>query len=514
MEVKVRTIDLDAGGKNIVILNKNDAEELGVYPLDRVMLEYKGKATTAIVNTSEKFVKKGEILVYNEVKQELNLRGYAKVNVKRREKLSSKEFIRQKIEGLQLRKNELESIVNDVVEKKLNDLELAAFITSLYIHGISIEEAAYLSEVIANGGEQLKWDKEYVMDKHSLGGVPGDKTTLLVVPIVASANLTIPKTSSRAITSPAGTADRAECIMPVNLSVKEIKKVVEKTNACIAWGGALNMAPADDLFIRIEYPLDLDPLFMPSIMAKKKAAGSTHLVLDLPTGSGTKIENLENAKKIAENFLDLGQKLRIKVQCAITFGEEPIGNCIGPALEAREALMALKTGKPKDLVEKACSLAGILFSMVGKGDKKTAYKILHSGKAEKKFREIIAEQGGDEKIHFEDIKVGEKTKDFCAECSGVILSIKNHEIAKTAKIAGAPKDKEAGILLYKKIGEFVEKGEPLFRIYAKKDEKLREAAEFATKTNPFVIVSKNKDMVMEILSKRENSYRKVFTIER
>lgn len=514
MRLRVNVIDLDAGGKNIVVLNKNDAEELGVYPLDRVVLEYKKKTTSAIVNTSEKFVKKGEILVYNEVKQDLNLQEYAEVDVKRREKLKSKEFIRQKIEGLQLCKNEIESIVNDVVDKKLNDLELAAFITSLYIHGISIEEATYLSEIIANGGEQLKWDKKYVMDKHSLGGVPGDKTTLLVVPIIASANLSIPKTSSRAITSPAGTADRAECIMPVDLSIKEIKKVVEKTNGCIAWGGALNMAPADDLFIRIEYPLDLDPLFMPSIMAKKKAAGSTHLVLDLPTGFGTKIENFENAKKTAENFLELGQRLGIEVKCAITFGDEPIGNCIGPALEAREALMALKTGKPSDLVEKACSLAGILLSMVGKGDKKTAYRILNSGKAEKKFREIIAEQGGNEKIQLEDIKVGEKIKDFYAENSGVVLGIKNHEIAKIAKIAGAPKDKEAGILLYKKIGEFVEKGEPLFRVYAKKDEKLREAIEFATKSKPFVIVNKNKKMVMKILSKRESSYRKFFTIER
>ncbi len=512
MKLKIRCLDLDAGGKTIVILNERDAEELGVYSLDRVILEHGRKKLTAITNTSEKFVKHGEIVVYNEVKRGLRLRDGIMVEVCRRERLKSKEFIHDKINGLQLGRDALKEIVEDVMDKNLNDLELAAFITGLHIHGVSIEEATHLSSVMAEAGDQLKWKKKYVMDKHSLGGVPGDKTTLLVVPIVAAAGLTIPKTSSRAITSPAGTADRTEMLMPVNLDIKEIRRVVNKTNGCIVWGGALNMAPADDLFIKVEYPLDLDPLFMPSIMAKKKAAGSTHLVIDLPTGRGTKVKTFGRARKLATNFLKLGGRLGIQTRCAVTYGEEPIGYSIGAALEARETLEAFRTGKPKDLVNKACSLAGTLFKMTGKGDKKTAHKILKSGKAEKKLREIIKAQGGNEKIQAEDIKVGGKTYTLCSKKSGLILWMKNQEIADIAKLAGAPKDKGAGVFLHKKIGTRVEKDEPLLTIYAKRNDKLKEAKCFAKEVEPVVVMKKQRRMLLKVFERKME--KPFFTIER
>lgn len=327
---------------------------------------------------------------------------------------------------------------------------------------------------------------------NSLGGVPGDKTTLLLVPVIAAAGLTIPKTSSRAITSPSGTADRAECLMPVNLEIKEIKKVVNKTNGCIIWGGALNMAPADDLFIKIEYPLDLDPLFLPSIMAKKKAAGATHLVIDLPTGKGTKVKTFEDAKKLSKKFLELGKRLGIYTKCYISPGEQPVGYSIGPALEAREALDAIHTLKPQDLINKVCSLAGVLLRMADKGDEKTAYELLKNRKAEKKLREIIKEQGGDSKIRVEDIRIGEKKTEIRAKNSGVVTKIKNSEIGEVAKLAGAPKDKEAGVELKVKVGSKVEKNDVLFTIYSKKNDKLKEAEEFSKKFEPVVIISKRR----------------------
>jgi AMP phosphorylase len=514
MKLKVRCLDLDAGDKTIAILNKEDAEELGVHSLDRLVLSYKKESLTVIVNTSEKFVKRGEIAIYNEVKEELGLNECEVVRVKRREQLKSKNFIKDKINGYSLGKEEFRSIVNDVLKKNLNDLELAAFITSLHIHGLSIEEATYLSEVMAETGEQLKLNKKIILDKHSLGGVPGDKTTMLLVPLIASLGLTIPKTSSRAITSPSGTADRAEVLMPVSLSVEEIKRVVKKTNGCMVWGGALNMAPADDLFIKIEYPLDLDPLFMPSIMAKKKAAGATHLVLDLPTGRGTKVKTLGKAKKLAGNFLELGRRVGIHTECAVTFGEQPIGYAIGPALEAREALEAVQTLEPQDLVNKVCSLASLLLKMVGKGgDEGSAYKALKTGKAEKKLREIIAEQGGDPKIKAEDIKVGNKKVRVYAKNSGIIMAIKNSEIANVAKLAGAPKDKEAGIKLNVKLGSKVEKGGLLFTIFSKKNDKLKEAEIFARQNEPVVVMEKNKSkMLMKVF--KEKTYKPFFTIER
>jgi len=514
MKLKVRCLDLDAGGKTIVILNKNDAEELGVHPLDRVVLTHGKRELTAIVNISELFVKKGEIAIYDEVKRELFVNNKDVINVKPREELLSKKSIKRKINGLRLDEREIKEIVNDVLEKDLNDLEIAAFITALHIHGMSIEEVVALSKAMASGGEKLELNKKMILDKHSLGGIPGDKTTLLLVPIIASAGLTIPKTSSRAVTSPAGTADRTECLCPVSLDIKEMKRVVKKTNGCIVWGGSLNIAPVDDLLIRIEYPLNLDPLYMPSIMSKKKAVGATHLIVDIPTGRGTKVKTFGTAHELAKDFIEIGRRLGIKTRCAVTFGEQPVGNAIGPALEAREALETIGNLKSIDLVDKACSLAGTLLGMVGKGNKTTAMKLLKSGKAEKKLRQIIEEQGGDPKIKPDDIKVGDKRVTIRAKKDGTVMWIKNAELAEIAKLAGAPKDKEAGILLHAKIGSSVKENQPLFTIYAKKLYKLKEAEILARQTEPIIVVKNlSKEMLIKTIEDHDGD-RLFFALER
>src|SRR5574337_61162 len=245
-------------------------------------------------------------------------------------------------------------------------------------------------------GKQLHLRKKIIADKHSIGGVPGDKTTLLVVPIVAAAGLTIPKTSSRAITSAAGTADRAEILMPVDLDVKEMKKVITKCNGCIVWGGALDLAPADDIFVRAEYSLSIDPLLLPSIMSKKKAVGATHLVIDIPTGRGAKVKTIGEADLLSKDMIELGRRLGIHTHCVLTYGEQPIGLTMGPALEAREALSILMNeSKVPDLIDKACHIAGSIFELAGKKNGyNLARNILHSGKAEKKLRDIISQQGG------------------------------------------------------------------------------------------------------------------------
>jgi len=514
MNLKVRCLDLDAGGKAIVILNKSDAEELGVHALDRVILSWRKRKLTTIVNISELFVKLGEVAIYNEVKEGLCVNNGDVVVAKPREELLSKRSIRRKINGLRLDEREIKEIVNDVLERDLNDLEIAAFVTALHIRGMSTDEIVSLSKAMVESGEKLKLNKKIILDKHSLGGVPGDKTTLLLVPIIASSGLTIPKTSSRAITSPTGTADRVECLCPVNLDIKEMVNVIKKTNGCMVWGGSINIAPVDDLFIQIEYPLGLDPLYISSIMSKKKAVGATHLVVDLPTGRGTKVKTFGSAHEFAKDFIEIGKRLNINTACAITFGEQPIGNAIGPALEAREALETIHNLKSTDLVDKACSLAGILLEMVGKGNKQIALQILKSGKAEKKLRHIIEEQGGNPKIKLGDIPIGDKCVTINASKSGTVMWIKNAEIADIAKLAGAPKDKEAGILLHAKIGSVVKENQPLFTIYAKKSGKLNEAEMFAKQTEPVVIIKDiNKGMLIKTIKEYDHE-RLFFALER
>src|SRR4030043_762684 len=283
------------------------------------------------------------------------------------------------------------TIVKDVVERHLSEVEIAAFLTALNIYGLSMGENEALSRAMVETGKTLDFGEAPILDKHSIGGLPGDKTSLLVVPIVAAAGFTTPKTSSRAITSPAGTADRVETLCPVNLSINESQNVVEKTNGCLLWGGSLELAPADDLFIQVEYPLGIDPMLLPSILSKKKAIGATHVVIDIPTGMGAKIKTRTEAYTLASDFVDLGRRLDLNIQCALTFGEQPLGCGIGPALEAQEALSTLMGGGPPDLREKAVSLAGMLFEMVGvENGRVMAEDMLDSGKAMKKMREIIA----------------------------------------------------------------------------------------------------------------------------
>ncbi|MEM2092363.1 MAG: thymidine phosphorylase, partial [Candidatus Bathyarchaeia archaeon] len=248
MKLRVKPLDLEAGGKFIVVLNRDDAEDLGVSALSRVKVSAAGRELTAIVNVAIESIGRGYIGVYNEVKKYLNLREGDTVDVEAAHFPLSVYYIRNKLSGRKLAYEEIFEIVRDVVSGNLSEIEIAAFITALHTFGLDLDEATSLSMAMVETGNKLDLKKPLIVDKHSIGGVPGDKTTLLVVPIIAASGLTIPKSSSRSITSAAGTADRAEVLMPVTLDIEEMREVVEKTNGCIVWGGALDLAPADDIF--------------------------------------------------------------------------------------------------------------------------------------------------------------------------------------------------------------------------------------------------------------------------
>jgi AMP phosphorylase len=505
---------MEAGGKSVVVLNREDAEDLSLSSLDRIRIKSNDKESIAIVNTATKLIEKGTIGVYEEVKNDLDLKENQNVDVEISPVPASVYFIRNKLNRKKLTYEEIREIVKDTVKGNLSEIEIASFITALHIFGLDLDEATSLSHAMIETGNTLKINKYPIVDKHSIGGVPGDKTTLLVVPIIAATGFTIPKTSSRAITSPAGSADRVEVLTPVDLDLEEMQKVVEKTNGCMVWGGSLNLAPADEIFVRIEHPLSIDPLLLPSIMSKKKAVGTNYLVLDIPTGRGTKVKTIGEAELLAKDFMELGRRLDIKVRCAVTYGEQPIGYTIGPALEAQEALGVLlgKTKAP-DLVDKAINIAGILLEMSGKSNgRDIASNMLRSGKAEKKIREIIEAQGGNPKIKPEDIAIGEKTFTVCSAKKGYLLWINNASLVETARLAGAPKDKGAGIRLFKKIGDLVKKNECLFTIHAERGLKLQRALD---KLESYLVLGIGERMEMLIHEIKERPVsKKTFMIDR
>ncbi len=513
MSLKSKVIAVEAE-KPIVILNTEDAQDIDVRPLDRVELIKGKKRGTAIVNVTEQFIGPGMIGLYAEIAEHMEAKNGDRIEVTPSAPPTSLGYIKQKLSGNTLSDEAMKRIVEDTVDRKLSEIEMTAFVIALYNHGMTTGEVTALSKAMAFTGKTLDLGKRMIFDKHSIGGVPGDKTSMILVPIIGAAGLTIPKTSSRAITSPAGTADRFECMAPVELSFEEIKEVVKKINCCLVWGGAVDLAPADDLFIKIEYPLSIDPLLLPSVMSKKKAVGAKYLVIDIPTGEGTKVKTTKEAESLAESFISLGKMLGIKTVGASTFGEQPIGYGIGPALEAREALSILMTGKgPGDTIDKVCDVAGMLLDFkMKRGGGKEAMRLIKSGKAYDKVKQIIETQGGDPKIKPDDIPVGPECADVRSNMSGIVGWIDNQAIVEISRAAGTPKDKGSGILLRKKMGDKVKRGETLFVIYAEKKYKLERALKIA-KESRVIGVGEKHDMLLEKIPRRVD-HPKYFILER
>ena len=513
MQLTVEILMITTGGSRIAILSEESASLLGVHSSDRIRIIRSTKEMIAIANIASHFPK-NRIGLYKETALALGVKDDETVNVQLAPLPESLFNVRAKLHGERLREKDIITIVNDVVERHLSTVEIAAFLTALSIHGSSASENEALSRAMVASGKTLSFGEGPILDKHSVGGIPGDKTSMIVVPIVAAAGFTIPKTSSRAITSPAGTADRVETLCPVNLSISEIRDVVAKTNGCLVWGGSLELAPADDLFIQVEYPLGIDPMLLPSILSKKKAIGATHVVIDIPTGMGAKIKTRTEAYILASYFVDLGKRLGLNIQCALTFGDQPLGCSIGPALEAQEALSTLMGAGPSDLREKAVSLAGMLFEMVGaENGQAKAEEMLDSGKAEAKMREIIAAQGGNPTVKPSELPVGAEMAEVRSEHAGKVIWLSTADIVRIAREAGAPKEKGAGLVLHSKLGETVHKDDVLFEIYAERGCKLTSALELAKKLSPIVLTKKPSEMILDRVPEKL-THEKTFMLDR
>lgn len=403
------------------------------------------------------------------------------------------EAIRKKLIGRRLNYQEIYAIMDQISKERLGNILTTYFTASGYSKGFSNQELYYLTKAMVETGERLHF-KGIVADKHSIGGTPGTRTTLILVPIVAAAGFIIPKSSSRAITTPGGTADDMEVLSPVTFSKEEIYKIVKKTNACIVWGGTFNIAPADDVIIKVEEPLlfeSYDKIVI-SIMAKKIAFGSNHVVIDIPYGEFVKLRHLKDAHVLKEKFEFLAKKFKIKIKVLIHKTDEPSGRGIGPILETREALRVLqqKENRPLDLELRTLDLAGSLLELCLKDSRKSlrnkirknfgngfgwATAILKEGLAFEKMKEIIKAQGGDPKIDSEDLKPGKFFVNIIARKEGVVKRIQSKNITIIAKILGAPKEKNACIYLNKKIGEVIDKNDILYTLYCGSEYNLKEA---------------------------------------
>ncbi|MBN2881315.1 AMP phosphorylase [Candidatus Woesearchaeota archaeon] len=502
MKLHAKNIDVSTGGAQIVILDLSDARSMNIFSGDRVKVTFGSKEISAIVEIANadknianfKQVSKGKIGLFAEGVEFLKTKNGSNVEISLENKPKSIEIIRKKLEGKKLNYEDIDTLVKEIVTRKLSDVELTYFVSGSYINGLDMTEAVYLTKAIVNNDAKLTFPKgKIIMDKHCIGGVPGNRTTMIVVPIIASLGLYIPKTSSRSITSPAGTSDTVEVLANVSLDANKIKKVVEKTNGCLVWGGGVNLASADDKLIKVRHPLSLDPrgMLLASIMAKKHSVSATHVLIDIPVGKGAKIEDMKVAKELKGQFETISKRLGMKCKVAITDGSQPIGKGIGPALEARDVLYTLMNdpkGSP-DLKEKGITLATEMYLLSGLiKDKKKARKqiteLYDSGIVLQKFKEILKAQGG-KILDPEKIPLGSYKKDFVATESGTIHSIDNKKISLIARLAGAPSDKQAGMQLYCKVGQKINKGEVLFTLYSNSKIKGEFAYSCAMNDSPF-----------------------------
>lgn len=406
----------------------------------------------------------------------------AMLRVSHPEPVESFSAVRNKIYGGRFADTALRDILRDINAGRYSSIQLAAFITACAGKDMSQAEILSLTRAMVDAGTRLAWPQHQVLDKHCVGGLPGNRTTPIVVAIVAACGLTIPKTSSRAITSPAGTADTMEMLAPVTLTLEHMRRVVEREGGCVVWGGAMALSPADDILIQVERPLDFDSeaQLVASVISKKLAAGATHLLIDIPVGPTAKLRNAEAARALATRFVQVGDAVGIAVQTIETDGRQPVGRGIGPALEAMDVLAVLqdRPDAPADLRERSLLLAGRLLELGGRAPQGEgeilAAEVLHCGEAWRKFQAICEAQGG-----MRVPSAAAHRCDIAAPRDGCVVAIDSRRLSRLAKLAGAPLSGTAGLRLAARLGDRVECGTPLFTLHAESPGELDYAVTYA-----------------------------------
>lgn len=471
----LRRVGIDTYRENVAYLHRDCAiyRAEGFQALTKVEVSTDGRRILAVLNVVDDpaIVGVGGLGLSEEALSALGAVAGESVRIRHAEAPASMEAVRRKIDGERLSAEDFSAIAKDIAERRYAKMEIAAFLVASGQTGLDRDEVMYLTRAMVAQGEQLRWSGGIVADKHCIGGIPGNRTSMLVVPIVAAHGMLIPKTSSRAITSPSGTADTMEVLAQVDLSPVHLHDVASVTHGALAWGGRANLAPVDDILISVERPLAIDypGQMVASILSKKIAAGATHLIIDIPVGPTAKVRRMRDALSLRKLFEYVADRLGLFVQVVITDGRQPIGRGIGPVLEARDVMQVLQNDPdaPSDLRQKALRLAGrvIEFDPDVRGGEgfDIARNILDSGRALAKMQEIIAAQGRQTE-HFEP---GPLTEDVCADRGGTVVAIDNLQLARVARLAGAPMDKGAGVDLLHKLGDEVAEGDVLYRVHAR-----------------------------------------------
>ncbi|EIZ8425640.1 pyrimidine-nucleoside phosphorylase [Enterococcus faecium] len=399
------------------------------------------------------------------------------------------DLIEKKRDGNELSKEEIEYIVTNYTNGKIPDYQVSALLMAIFYQDMTNEEITNLTLAIANSGDVIDLSslEGIKVDKHSTGGV-GDTTTLILAPLVASVGVTVAKMSGRGLGYTGGTLDKLEAIpeFQIELSDEEFVRIVNESKVAVI-GQSGNLAPADKKLYALRdvtATVDSLPLIASSIMSKKIAAGADAIVLDVTTGDGAFMKNIEDARRLAKTMTSIGKLANRETVAVISDMSEPLGEAIGNSLEVVEAIETLQGNGPEDLVEMCYALGSQMVVLAGKAKttdeaRTLLQEALESGKALAKFKEMIQNQGGDPAIveHPERILTARYTMELPAKQSGVVSKIVANELGIAAMMLGAGRktkeediDHAVGLKLHKKIGDTVTKGESLLTIYSNDEE--------------------------------------------
>jgi thymidine phosphorylase len=495
--LKLRRVAIDTYKENVAYLHRDCHvyRSEGFQALTKVEVSGEGsvRPVLAVLNVvdDETITTPDQLGLSEQAFDQLGLPEGAAASVSHAKPPASLHAVHRKIAGQRLDYADYEGISLDIVAHRYSKIEMAAFLVACSETGMERDEVLYLTRAMAASGERLDWEEPLVADKHCIGGIPGNRTSMLVVPIVAAHGMFIPKTSSRAITSPAGTADTMEVLARVELPLDRLDEIVRRQRGCLAWGGTARLAPVDDILISVERPLSMDSpgQLVASILAKKLAAGATHLLIDIPVGPTAKVHQQRDALRLRKLFEFVGDRVGLHLEAMITDGRQPIGRGIGPVLEARDVMQVLENdpSQPRDLREQALRLSSRILEfdpdVRGGQGYILARDILESGRALEKMQAIIEAQGVSEASR----EPGRLRKTVDADRDAKVAAIDNRQMARIARLAGAPMDKGAGVDLYKKVGDSVERGEALYAIHAEFDADFAFAREAAAQNSGFTL---------------------------
>lgn len=488
---RLKHLEIDTQQEHVVFIHEETvrAGNLGFRPLDRVRVVEAAagagpaREVTGVLNfCRDSLVAPDEVGLSAVAAHDLGLPPGAAVHATLSPAPASVDLVRHKLHGGRLSRADFEAILADVRQHRYSKVELSMLVLACALRTLDDAELIAYTQAMIATGSSLQLGGAPIVDKHCVGGVPGNRTTMIVVPIVAALGLIAPKTSSRAITSPAGTADTMAVLADVALAPDRLREVIRRAGACIAWGGALDLAPADDILITVERPMELDTeaQMVSSILAKKKSVGATHVLVDIPVGPTAKVRTRAAAERLARMFRVVAEAIAIQIDILVTEARGPIGRGIGPRLEALDVLAVLRRepNAPGDLREKSLYLAARLLEMVGAappaGGYRAAQQALDTGAALAAFERIVAAQGA-RALPAE----APFTLLVPAAADGRIREIDCWQIARVAKHAGAPANAVAGVRLLRTVGDVVARGEPLFEIHAQSAAQLEFARAYA-----------------------------------